>query len=205
MADKLNSSASIIRPVYSPLGSPQIRSFQASTCAATSVIRAGDIVSNNTVVTTGTFRIVRAPTSGGGGSNQLEVLTQSLIGVALADDTSDGSTTGLGADGRHTGNRMIPVAIADGHTVFEGFPKTGGAAAAPAAMSSMIGNSYPVVYDSTLHRYFIDSTNSTVADNRVVVVDVPTHSIGDTGGAVYFKFLSTQVNRAISLPRTNQA
>lgn len=198
-----NSSANAMRPGLNPWGTPQIRYYQEATCAATAVIQVGHLVSNNTVVTTGGQRIVRAPSSAGNGSNLLEVLSASLIGVAVEDSTSNGSTAGL-VDDSTTGafrpkTRMIGVALADGQSEFLGYFRSGGAGTAPRALSSLIGLNRPVVLDSTLNLYFIDSTNSTAALVSVKITGFPNNVLGDTGGVpCYFKVLSSLVNSAVN-------
>jgi len=199
MAQVDGSTSSIFRPVRAPSGSPAIRYFQESTAIATAVIRRGDVVSFNTVVTTGA-RIVRAPSSGGTGTNLLQVGVTSLLGVALQDSTSDGSTTGLLAStaAGNRGIRQIAVAIADGLTEFAGTISSVGATPLNVT-SSLVGNLYAIQHNRTLGRWFIDSTNTTVALFACVVTDVPTESLGDTGGIVYFKFLSSNVSPAVRI------
>lgn len=187
MADISLSSNSIIRPYRTPWGSPQIRHFEESTCASSKVVKMGDVVTNNTVVSTGGFRIVRAPSSGGDGGNLMEVGIGSLIGVALGTSTGDGSTAGLMENGKGLNRaKFIPVALADQHTEFVGYLKGG----LPAA-SSMIGQAKALIYDSTLHVFMVDSTNSTAALAAVRVTDIAADLHGDTNGAVVFKFLSS--------------
>lgn len=197
MAQIEGSTNSIIRPVRSPRGSPAVRHFQESTCASSKVIRRGDPVTFDTVVTTA-LRIVQAPSSQGAVGNLLQNGIVSLVGIALADSTSDGSTLGQTAStARYSGAKYIPVALADGLTEFSVTISSVGAAPLAVA-SSMIGTTYPLEINRTFNRWFLASTNlSTAADLSVVVTDVPSESIGDTGGVVYFKFLSTMVSRAV--------
>lgn len=192
------SSNSIIRPVRSPFGDYAIRNFQESTCASSAVIRRGDPVTFDTVVTTGYLRIVKAPSSQGNVGNLLQNGIRSLVGIALADSTSDGSVTGLSSNGApQNGARFIPVALADGLTEFAINISSVGANPLPVG-SSMIGKVYPMELNRTHQRWFLSSTNlSTAADLSIVVTDVPTESLGDTGGIVYFKFLSTMVSQAV--------
>jgi len=199
MAHIDGSSNSIIRPVRSPLGSPAIRHFQESTCASSAVIRRGDPVTFDTVVTTGTLRIVKAPSSQGAVGNLLENGIRSLVGIALADSTSDGSITGLSSNGakENSGIRQIPVALADGLTEFA-CPISSVGATPRVVTSSLVGKVYPLELNRTHNRWFLSSTNlSTAADLSVVITDVPVESIGDTGGIVYIKFLSTMVSQAV--------
>lgn len=197
MAHINGSSNSIIVPVRSPLGSPAIRWFEESTCASSKTIRRGDPVTFDTVVTTA-LRIVKAPSSQGAVGNLLENGIRSLVGIALADSTSDGSTLGhVVSTNRQSGERHLPVALADGLTEFAITISSVGATPQPVA-SSMVGVTYPLEINRTFNRWFLSSTNlSTAADLSIVVTDVPSESIGDTGGVVYFKFLSTMVSNAV--------
>lgn len=171
---------------------PAVRYFQESTCASTAVIKLGDIVSNDTVVTTGGFRLKRAPFDGGGGGNLLN--TTNVVGLAAEGSTSDGSTTGL-TDGssNQVGKRMIGVFIAEPDVEYKGYL----IGANNVSGSSLIGLLRAIRYDSTNHIYGVDSTNSTAALASVVITDVPLETVGDTNGPVIFKFLSTGVSPAV--------
>lgn len=202
MAQWTNSSGSFMRPYRSPWGAPTVKYYQESTAAGTATIRTGHLVSNNTVITTGGQRVVRAPSSAGNGANLLEVLTGSLLGVCVDPSTSNGSTTGLVDDSSVANDpirtRMIGVALADGVTEFLGYFKSGGAGTTPRAFSSLVNLNYPIILDSTLNLYFIDSTNSTAALVSAKIVDFPPNVLGDSGGVpCVFKFLSSNVNRAV--------
>ena len=168
-------------------GTPQIRYFQESTAASTAVIKLGDIVSNDTVVSTGGFRIVRAPFNGGGGANLLN--TTNVLGVAVEASTSDGSTTGLS----NAQTRLIGVAVAAPDVEYLGYL----VGTDNVSASSLIGLTRAVRYDSTNRVYAVDSTNSTAALHSVVITDIPDGTVGDTNGPVVFKFLSTGVSPAV--------
>jgi hypothetical protein len=204
MAQIDGSSNTHMRPVRAAYGSPAIRSFQESTCASSKCIAVGDIVTADTVVTTGNIRIVVAPSSQGAAGNLLQNGITSLIGVAVSESTSDGSTTGLNGDGARPTARNIMVAVADGLTEFA--INVSSVGATPLAIaSSMIGNIYPIecVRSAVGQRkghgvWFLSSTNvSTAADLSFFVTDVPSESIGDTGGVVYGKFASTMVHKSV--------
>lgn len=173
-------------------GTPAIRYFQESTCVSSAVIKLGDFVSNDTVVTTGGFRLKRAPFNGGNGANILN--TTNVVGIAAEGSTSDGSTTGLTEEGlNQAGNRMIGVFIAESDVEYKGYligtdNVTG---------SSLIGALKAVRYDSTNHIYGIDSTNSTAALLSVVITDVPLETVGDTNGPVIFRLASSWVSAAV--------
>jgi len=193
-----------MRPVRSAYGSPAIRWFQESTCVSSKTIQVGDIVSFDTVVTTA-LRVVVAPSSQGAVGNLLGNVTPTLVGVAVSGSTGDGSTLGQTVStARYNGAKYIAVALADGLTEFSITLSSVGADVAPVC-SSMVGVTYPIecVRTAVGERgghgvWFLSSTNlSTAADLSFVVTDIPPESIGDTGGVVYGKFLSTMVHRSV--------
>jgi hypothetical protein len=199
MANYNGSTNTIISPAFSPFGAPTIRFYQESTCASSKIIKRGDPVCFDTVITTHA-RILVAPSSQGAAGNLMQNGITSFLGIALADSTSDGSTTGLlpSTDAGNSVIRQIPVAINDGLTEFAISISSVGAA--PFAVSStMIGITYPVERIAALdNRYFLSSTNlSTAADLSFVVTTVPTGNVGDTGGVVWGKFHSTMSHKSI--------
>jgi hypothetical protein len=172
---------------------PNIAYFQESTAVSSAVIKLGDIVSQDTSVSTGGFRIKRAYHAGGNGSNLLAV-GQHIVGVAVEASTSDGSLTGLSSEGVGLAqNRMIGVAAADAETEFIGYLIGSNNVSA----SSLIGSQKAVRYDSTNHIFGVDSTNSTAALVTVTITGVPQGTEGSTNGPVYFKFLSSNVSEAV--------
>lgn len=204
MAQWTNSSGHFLRPYRSPFGSPQIRYFQESTAAAsTATIRVGDVVRRSTVTTTGGFRIRRDPSTAGNGANLMHLGGAEVIGIAVTGSTSDGSTTGLiddssGANTYPAEGKKIGVAVADGLTEYLGYFYQGDTAAR--AVSSLIGLTRPLQYDSSRNTYFIASTNSTVALVNVRIMDFPQDVLGSCGGVpCVFKFLSSLVHPAVNL------
>ena len=173
---------------------PVIEYFQESTAASTAVIKLGDIVSRDTSVSTGGFRIKRAYAGGGNGSNLLAI-GQHIVGVAVEGSTSDGSATGLSSGTGGTPlTRKIGVAVADGETEFVGY-LIGDAAV---SRSSLVGQQKAVRYDSTNHIFGVDSTNSTAALVTVTITGIPEGTEDSTNGPVYFKFLSSNVDEAVA-------
>ena len=205
MPNWTNSSGSWPRPYRSPWGSPQIRYFQESTAASTAAVNVGDLVRNNTIVTTGGFRVRRDESTGGGGANLAHIGGAQILGFAVEGTTgpSAAGTGGFADDSSESGQlrrRMVGVAVADGITEYLGYFKSGGAGTTPVAASSLIGLARALVYDSTLNRYFVDSTNSTVADAYVMITDFPSDALGDSGGVpVVFKFLSSNVHPSVRI------
>jgi hypothetical protein len=188
MAQWTLNAGCYFRPFRKFESSPRIRSFQCSTCASTATIKAGYVVTSDTVVSTGGLRLVRAPSSGGQGANLFQVGITSLIGIAAEADTSSGSTAGLS----DPNVRKIPVYLADGNTEWLGYCKGNGVIG-----STMVGEQKAIIFDSTLQTYFIDSTNSTAALMAVTITDVPDYSLGSTNGPVVFRFLSTLASPVI--------
>jgi len=205
MADWTNSSGQYPRPIRSVWGAPQIRYYQESSGISSAQISVGHVVVRDTVVTTGGLRVRRDPSTAGTGAN-LQHIGASLMGIAVTGSTapSTGGTNGLLDDSsiaqNRLGDRAIGVAIADGLTEYLGYFKSGGAGADGIAQSSLIGADRPLVFDSTLGTYFVDSTNSTAALVTVRITDFPSHVLGDSGGVpCYFKFLSSIANVAVRL------
>lgn len=168
---------------------PAIQYFQESSAVSTAVIKYGDIVSRDTTVSTGGFRIRRAYAAGGNGSNLLAV-GQTIVGIAVEGSTSDGNSSLVDPSSSAPGsplNRQIGVAVAEPGCEFVGYLTAGVSA------SSNNGDEFAVRYDSTNHVFLVDSTNSTAALVTVVQTGVPDGTIGDTNGPIYFKFLSSNV------------
>jgi hypothetical protein len=168
---------------------PAIQYYQESTAASSAVIKLGDIVSRDTTVSTGGFRIKRAYHAGGTGANLLSI-AQTIVGVAVEASTSDGSATPVDPSSVAAGtplNRMIGVAVAEPGCEFIMWIANG------IALSSNNGDEFCVRYDSTQHVYLVDSTNSTAALVMVTQTGVPSGFEGDTNGPVYVKFLSSNV------------
>jgi hypothetical protein len=153
------------------------------------VIKVGDIVSRDTTVSTGGFRIRRAYAGGGNGSNLLAI-GQTIVGVAIEADASSGTSTPIDGSSAAPGSgldRQIGVAVAEPGCEFLMFQTNG------VCRSSNNGDDFAVRYDSTLHVFLLDSTNSTAALVTVTQTAVPSQYEGDTNGPVYVKFLSSNV------------
>lgn len=166
---------------------PAIQYFQESSAASTAVIKLGDIVSRDTTVSTGGFRIRRAYAAGGNGGNLLAI-GQTIVGVAVEASTSSGNNSLVDASsGGGPLNRLIGVAVAEPGCEFM-FWQTNGV-----SLSSNNGDDFAVRYDSTNQVYLVDSTNSTAALVMVTQTGVPSGYEGDTNGPVYAKFLTSNV------------
>ena len=168
---------------------PAIQYFQESSAVSTAVIKLGDIVSRDTTVSTGGFRIRRAYAAGGNGSNLLAI-GQTIVGIAVEGSTSDGNSSLVDGSSAAPGsplNRLIGVAVAEPGCEFLMYQTNG------VSRSSNNGDDFAVRYDSTNHVFLVDSTNSTAALVTVTQTGVPNGYEGDTNGPVYVKFLSSNV------------
>lgn len=197
MADWAGSSGCKIRP-YRNATVPKIVSFEESTAASSAVIARGDVVAFDTVVATAAQRILRAPSSGGTGTNLLQISVTSLIGVAVDQSTSDGSTTGLNANGVGLSrNRHIAVVAATPGQEFIGYASTM-APASSAANRELVGRQVPLVYDRTHHSFFVATANATAALAAVNITQVPEYALGDSGAyPVIFTFLSSNISPVV--------
>lgn len=175
MADNAPSSRAVVTPVRSAKGQPTMREFECSTSVSTSLIAFGQVVSFD-LESSATHRLVRCSTSAGA----TPILSTSIAGVSAQADTSDGSTLGLG------NNRKIPIFCADVDTEFS-FPTK------MVIASTIIGVAYELSWDSTLNIHHV-SANSTAGDCRVYCTGFDPARLGDTGGYVYGRFLSTAVS-----------
>jgi hypothetical protein len=172
---------------------PVLQAFAESTAVSTAVIKLGDIVSQDTTVSTGGFRIRRAYAGGGNGSNLLAV-GQHIVGIAVEASTGDGSLTGGSSEGvDRSVYPKILVAAADDQTEFVGYLIGNSAVSA----SSLVGGQRAMRYDSTNHIFGVDSTNSTAALVTITITGIPEGTVGSTNGPVYFKFLSSNVSEAV--------
>lgn len=172
---------------------PVLAYFPESTAASTAVIKLGDIISQDTSVSTGGFRVRRAYHGGGNGANLLAT-GQRIVGIAVEASTGDGTLSGGSSEGVGLVQKpMIGVAAADPETEFVGYLIGNSAVSA----SSLIGQQKAVRYDSTNHIFGVDSTNSTAALATVTITGVPQGTEGSTNGPVYFKFLSSNVSEAV--------
>lgn len=173
MAQITHSSKTGIFAFRTRTGSPRILSPDASTCASTARIQAGQVVQYD-ATSSAAHRIVRASTAAGDPN-----LSTNICGIAAATDDSDGSTAGLGE-----GKRRISVWAADGETEFL-FPSKISAVA-----STLVGTALALGFDSTLGFHYLQA-NSTAGDRRVWVTEV--QNPGDTNGFLWGRFTSTAV------------
>jgi len=107
---------------------------------------------------------------------------------SFAQVSTQGAVVGI-AGSSHAANteHLKLVTIYEANPLCEFVANTKGAAVA----SSHVGSARTLAWDSTLSIAYVDLGASTAADNRVIVTGLHNCEIGDTGGQVTFKFLSS--------------
>ena len=170
MADFTLSSGNICRPYRSPWGNFPIRGFTISTGISSNVIQLGRVVSLDVNTATNGSRILPSSQTAG------VVMSTAIIGVSAEAVSSNDSTAAA--------DRVIPVWEANPQVEFRA--NTQGAVLA----SSQIGINKALVWDSTLTIHKVDLSNSTLINVRVTVTQL-IDAIGDSGGAVAFRFLAS--------------
>ena len=168
MADLVLSSGNICRPFRSPWGNFPVRGFTISTGISSAVIHLGRIVGLDVNTSTNGARIIVSSQTAG------VVMSTAIVGVAAEAVSSNDSTSAT--------DRVIPVWEANPQVEFRA--NTQGAVLA----SSQVGITKALVWDSTLTIHKVDLSNSTLINQRVFITQL-IDAIGDSGGAVAFKFL----------------
>lgn len=196
MAQWTGSTSIEVRP-YSNYTAPLIREFEESTAGATAVIRRGDLVSFDTLVATASHRILRTPSSGGDGTNLMQVNVKSFVGVALQDSTSDGTDNGLSTVTGQLSARRISVCLATPNQTFLAYASSM-APASSAAGHVLVGRNVPIIHDRAYSRFMVATANATAALAAAQIVGVPDYAIGDSGTyPVIIKFLSTNLSPVV--------
>ena len=172
MAEFTLSSASIARPLRAPWGAFPVRHVPASTgMSSAGSISVGQVVALDYRGVSTSFHKAYGVTF----SSYAQVSTQGpVLGIA-------GSSHG--ANSEH--NKLVTVYEANPQCEFVANTKGG------AIVSSVVGSPRTLAWDSTLSIAYVDVGASTAADNRVLVTGLHNCEIGDTGGQVSFKFLTT--------------
>lgn len=172
MAEFTLSSASIARPHKCPWGAFPIKHVPASTgMSSAGSISVGQVVALDYRGVSTSFHKVYGVTF----SSFAQVSTQgAVVGIA-------GSSHG--ANSEH--GKLVTVYEANPMCEFVANTKGG------ALVSSVVGSARTLAWDSTLSIAYVDIGGSTAGDNRVQVTGFHNCEIGDTGGQVTFKFLSS--------------
>ena len=162
MADFTISSGDYLRPYRSPWGQFPM-AYAGESTGATFLY--GDVLELSTVVSTNYHRVVRASTSGS------TCISTSIVGVAAAPASSVQDT-------------QIPYYEANRNVEIYGRTRGGLLA------STNVNASYGLFRDSTKNVWLVDLGNVVDTSVRVLVTRL-VDAVGDSGGAVLFKFGST--------------
>lgn len=159
MADFTISSGDYIKPYRSPWGPCEMRSGPESTAQ---VFLYGDVLELDHTVSTSANRVKRASTSGS------TVTSTAIVGVAAAAASSVVDT-------------KIPYYSASPHNEFWGRTRGGTLALAN------VGLAYGLFRDASKNVVLVDLGNTESTSLRVIVTEL-VDAVGDSGGAVIFKF-----------------
>lgn len=146
-----------------------MRSAMISTGISSNLIQYGRIVALDANTATNSMRVLPSSQTAG------VVMSTMIVGIAAEAYSSNDST---GAN-----DHVLSFWAANPMVEFRA--QTQGAALA----SSLVGAVKAIVWDSTLTIHKIDATNSTTLNVRALVTQL-IDNIGDTGGAVAFRFLT---------------
>ena len=171
MTDFVLTSGMVCRPFRSPWGAFPTRGFQLSTGISSNAILLGRVCSLDVNTDTNADQILPSSQTAG------VVMSTAIVGVAA--DSPSGGAVGT----TNTRGTVISVWEANPHVEFRA--QTQGAT----LQSSSVGKAKALVWDSTLTIHKVDLSNSTLINVRVVVTQ-NIDNIGDSGGAVAFRFLA---------------
>jgi hypothetical protein len=163
MADIVLSSGNICRPFRSPWGAFPTRSFGVSTGISSATIHLGRPV---------TLDYTEANNTSNASMVKASTADNTFYLAGIAGETATTSSRGT----------LISVWECNPNVEFRAVTKAG------TLESSHIGLTKTLHWDSTLNIAYVDLSASTAADHRVVVTQL-IDSIGDSGGAVAFRFL----------------
>lgn len=178
MADIVPQAGDFIRPHRSPWGATVTRGMPISTGVSTNIIYLGAVVGLDVnVSTTGDCIVASSMTSN-------TVISTSVVGVA-AEGTNKPSST-------NATRTVIPVWEANPMTEFRARTRGGVLA------STLVGSARTILWDSTNKIHLIHAGASSFASPVMVVVTELLDNVGDSGGAVAFRFCPKDPTSSLS-------
>lgn len=170
MAEITLSSGSLCRPLRTPWGAFNLRSFFVSTGVSSAAIHVGRPL---------TLDYTLADPTTNAGYVKASTGDNTFYCVGIAASPASGSTATVGVTD-------VQVYDANPCQEFQAFTKGG------AVSSSLVGTPRTLHWDSTLNIAYVDVTGSTATDFRVIVTEAPLrgYSQSDTGAPVAFRFLT---------------
>ena len=179
MADITPGAADYIRPHRSPWGSFPIRSMGLSTGISSVVINYGMLVSLDVnTATNGNLIVPSSLTSN-------TVVSTAIVGIAGINSTALGQLTAQFS--------QVPVYDANPMVEFRARTRNGLLA------STLVGsNNHSILWDSTNKIHLINAGASSATTPVNVVITELIDNVGDSGGAVAFKFVPRDATSSLS-------
>lgn len=179
MADIAPGRGDFIRPHKTPWGAFHTRSIGLSTGISSNVINVGMVVGLDVnVATNGNLIVPSSLTSN-------TVVSTAIVGVAAENSTAIGNN-----NAQFT---QIPVWDANPSQEFRARTRNG------TLQSTLVGsNSHSILWDSTLRIHLINVGASCATTPVNVVITELLDNVGDSGGAVAFKFVPRDATSSLS-------
>lgn len=179
MADITPTAGDYIRPHRSPWNNFPIRGFPLSTGISSNVVYLGAVVGLDLNTSTNGDCIVPSSMT----SNT--VISTAIVGIAAEASNAPSSTNAQ--------RTIVPVWECNPQVEFRARTRNGTLA------STMAGSPRDLLWDSTLHIHLVNAGASSFAGTPVrVIVTELIDAIGDSGGAVAFRFPTRDVTSSLS-------
>ena len=179
MTDIAPGAADFVRPWYSPWGSFPTRTIGLSTGISSNAINVGMVVGLDVnTATNGNLIVPSSLTSN-------TVVSTAIVGIAAENSTALG--------GKNTQFWQVPVWDANPNIEFRARTRNG------LLQSTLVGsNNHSILWDSTnkIHLINVGASSATTPVN--VVITQLLDNVGDSGGAVAFKFVPRDATSSLS-------
>lgn len=179
MADFTPGRADFVRPHRSPWGAFPVRTMGLSTGISSAVINVGMVVGLDVNTATNSNLIVPSSLT----SNT--VVSTAIVGIACENSTALGS--------QNAQFTQVPVWDANPSIEFRARTRNGLLA------SSLVGSkTHSILWDSTLRIHLINAGASSATTPVNVCITELLDNVGDSGGAVAFKFIPRDATSSLS-------
>jgi hypothetical protein len=179
MADITPTAGDYIRPHRSPWGNFATRGFPLSTGISSNAIALGAVVGLD--VNSTAYRNCIVPSS----MTSNTVISTAIVGIAAESASAPSSTNTQGS--------IIPVWEANPQMEFRARTRNG------LLNSTMVGEPHDLLWDSTAKIHLVNAGASSFASTPVrVIVTELLDNVGDSGGAVAFRFPTMDVTSSVS-------
>jgi hypothetical protein len=179
MTDIAPGAGDFIRPWYSPWGGFPVRTMGLSTGISTVVVNVGMVMGLDVnTATNGNLVVPSSLTSN-------TVVSTVIVGIAAENSTTIG--------GKNTQFWQVPIWDANPNIEFRARTRNG------LLQSTLVGSkTHSILWDSTLriHQINVGASSATTPVN--VCITALIDNVGDSGGAVAFKFLPRDATSSLS-------